>query len=206
MLEKETIKLLDEKIKEQARELVQDDLMQQETVTVSEAILNKMPEDARALWNSAWEKELERREGTLEENQKKYEAAIMTESINNDGEIEKDIIVATHYWKDGELHTRMTALGYDRLPPDVQEAYGKREDVVDQWIVVDKEVSEFENAFIEYAYHDNEGYSTWKEYRDAKDFGKKEEITIEKAENVEVYDKPRPTPSVEQDETLTLKK
>lgn len=94
---------------------------------------------------------------------------------------------------------------YDSLPPDVQEAIGSREDVIDQWVVVDKETALFHNAFVQYTKND-QGYDTWEEYRDIKGFGKQEEITIEQAQDVDSNDKPRETPAMEQDETLTLNK
>lgn len=50
------------------------------------------------------------------------------------GNLEEKMVVATYFWEDGELNYKMNAYGYDKLPPDVQEAYGKRVDVVEKWI------------------------------------------------------------------------
>jgi hypothetical protein len=79
------------------------------------------PADAKALWNKAWNNEIE--QNTLEENQKKYDAVIVRVTTNELGEKEKEVIVAYSYVdQNDDLYVKHTALGYDRLPSDVQKA------------------------------------------------------------------------------------
>ncbi|WP_281989348.1 hypothetical protein [Aquimarina aggregata] len=203
--------MIDDKTKKQAREIVDriNDSKkgeEQQHITVSKSTLDAMPDDARALWDAAWEKELLRREGTLEENERKYQAAKMILSINDKGEEERRIIVSTFYWEDGVLNIKMNAFGYDRLPPDVQEAFGEREDVVEKWIKPNDHAIQLKKAFVTYSHHDNEGHDSWEEYRDAKGLGPTEEVSIPKAQDVDSNDKPRETPTVDQDtESLITK-
>ena len=190
--------MIDNEIKKQAREIIQEGIEQKNTIGISEAALDAMPDDARALRDAAMETELLRRDGTLEENEKKYAAAEVMLIMDEHGNLEEKMVVGIFSWEEGEMNYKMNAYGYDRLPPDVQAAFGERSDVVEKWVKPSTEVWELHEAFEVYAHHDNEGYDTWEEYRDAKGLGKQEEATIEKAEDVDEVSAPRETPSVDQ--------
>ncbi|WP_024773056.1 hypothetical protein [Aquimarina macrocephali] len=154
-------------------------------------------QDWQEQWEDAYAKELERREGTLEENERKYESALLQTSIDQDGQVRERIVLYTKKFVDGEMHINMTALKYDTLPPDVQKAFGEKDQVVDQWIKTDLDTAKLHDTFVDYA-KDNEGYDTWEEYRDAKGFGK-QEVSVENIKEVNTNDKPRETPAVEVD-------
>ncbi len=205
--------MIDNKTKELAKAIVEDTpngLVQEEYTTTSESILENMPDDARALWDAAMEKEFLRREGSLEENDRKYEAAIMQVLINKEGELEKGLIVYHKRWENGTEYIKLNAFGYDRLPQDVQAIYGQRDNVVENWIPQTNEMKSLYNAYVAYAYQDNEGHSTWEEYRDAKGFAPKQEvsekITIEPAEHVDENAPPLETPAIADDTENLIKR
>ncbi|TSE04384.1 CAP domain-containing protein [Aquimarina algiphila] len=210
--------MLDKEIKQQAREIAIESEIQEKSEQVkeirelglSQATLDNIPDDAKTILDEALEKELLRREGTLEENEKKYEAAKINVYMDKNGNIEEKMVIASYTYIDGVEHIKLNAFGYDRLPPDIQEAYGKKEDVVDQWIPLDERARILDNAYTDYAFKDNKGYDSWEAYRDGEGYGKKEEvsekITIERAQDVDEISAPRETPDVEQDDTPKLLK
>ena len=125
---------------------------------------------------------------------------------DKNGSLKEEVIIGHSHFDDGVRYTKFNALGYDLLPPDLQEMYGKREDVVDNYLIESDEMLEKYNAFYSYIEND-QGHNIWEEYRDAKGFGKQEEVTIGNAQYAETNDKPRETPSVDLgDETPILKK
>lgn len=197
--------MFNDDLKKQARQLVINDSkpeLKEEYLPNNE--VQEMPDDAKALWDAAWEKELERREGTLDENDRKYESARLNIILNKEGQLREEIVIGQYYWQDGVRHEKLNALGYDRLPPDVQEQLGKREDVVDQWIINDSKDLELRDAFVTYAHHNNEGYGTWEEYRDAKGLGSKEIKSIKNVPEANDIASPRETPTIPKDNTIEI--
>lgn len=152
-------------------------------------------QDWQQQWEEAFAKELERREGKLEENDRKYESALLQASMDRDGQIKERIILFTRKFVDGEIFINMTALKYDTLPSDIQDALGNKDQVVDQWINMDYQTAQLHDAFVDYT-RNNEGHNSWNEYREAKGFGSKEEITIPKTQDTGEINAPKETPPV----------
>ncbi|WP_281989302.1 hypothetical protein [Aquimarina aggregata] len=158
------------------------------------------------LWKNAKEK-LTEEPDALSEREKKYDGVVFIISVDESGEIKEEAIVAYQYIdENGNYFNKMNEFGYDRLPPDVQEVFGTKEDVVGKWIQWSDEQSVLYDAFTYYHRDDSHGYDTWEEYRDAKGLGPKEEIIIPKNQDVDDNDRPRETPSIEQNETLSINK
>ncbi|PKV50868.1 hypothetical protein ATE84_2936 [Aquimarina sp. MAR_2010_214] len=198
--------MLDENIKQQALEIA------------SGAITNEDPpphedteeplKDWEVLRKNAKDK-LSQGTDTLEDNEKKYDGVLFIVYTDESGEIKETAIVDYYYFDENGNHvSKMNEFGYDRLPKDVQEAFGAKEDVVGNWITWNESQGQLYDAFIDYHRDDSHGYDTWEEYRDTK-LGKEEvveKVTIEPAEHVGENAPPRETPTVEQGETLILKK
>ena len=150
----------------------------------------------------------------LERRRYKYDAleaeSMLTKEsyyLTKDGEVEKDFIASSiRLGNNGEMQVRYTALGYDRLPPDIkaeyEETFGSRENIVGKWIPDETQMIYKHNAFVNYTLND-EGQSTWEEYRNAKGLGKQEEViekvTIEPAQEVDENAPPRETPAVSEE-------
>ncbi|PKV50826.1 hypothetical protein ATE84_2893 [Aquimarina sp. MAR_2010_214] len=157
--------------------------------------------------NKDWQKYLEAAYADeLERRKYKYDAMEAESMLTNeyyfltkDGELEKDFnAYSVQFDENGEKQIRYTPLGYDRLPPDIkaeyEELHGSRENIVGKWVFNPDELIEKHDTFVHYTLND-EGYSTWEEYRDAK-LGKQEKVTIENGQDIDTNDKPRETPSV----------
>ncbi|TSE07418.1 hypothetical protein [Aquimarina algiphila] len=165
----------------------------------------KVPlKDWEILWENA-KANLANDSNTLDKNEKKYDSVIFTAYIDENGEVKETAIVGQYYFDDdGNYFSRMNELGYDLLPPDIQDAFGERDEVVGKWIKWTEEQRTLHDTFIYYTRND-EGYDTWEEYRDAK-LGKQEDISISPAQDVEEIETPNNTPSVEGDERLNITK
>ncbi len=165
------------------------------------------PSDSRKDWEVLWDNAkadlVEQRENSsiLEERDKKYDGVEFITYIDEQGKERELAITGIGYFNENDEYVgKMNAFGYDRLPSDVQEALGKREDVVDKWIVWNSDQEKLFDAFIFYQRDDSHGYDTWEEYRDAKGLSPKEEIVLSKAQDVDEVTTPKETPLVEQDD------
>jgi len=161
--------------------------------------------DWQIRWEEAYTKEMERRGGTLEDNEKKYQAADMLGYADENGNLREKILLFHKEYNPvtGEANVNFTAIGYDRLPIDIQEAIGSKEKVIGNWVMLDKNTVDLHDTFNTYT-KNNEGHSTWEEYRDSKGLGKQEETAIKYVQDVDENAPPRETPSVD-GETINLK-
>ncbi len=197
-----TLIMIDNNIKQQAREIAREAIASDVPNSTQET---KVPlKDWEILWENA-KANLANDSNTLDKNEKKYDSVIFTAYIDENGEVKETAIVGQYYFDDdGNYFSRMNELGYDLLPPDIQDAFGERDEVVGKWIKWTEEQRTLHDTFIYYTRND-EGYDTWEEYRDAK-LGKQEDISISPAQDVEEIETPNNTPSVEGDERLNITK
>lgn len=196
--------MLNDDIKKEAVELVSKSFNNE--IAAIEGDPTNTKKDWEVLWDNAKTKVFERGDPTfeLEENEKKYEGVIFITYIDQDGELKEEAIVGYRYYDDdGELFEKMNGFGYDRLPPDVQQAFGEREEVVGKWVKTTPEQREIYNAFTRYHRDDSHGYGTWEEYRDDK-LGKQEDISIKNVQETDDIASPRETPTIPKDNTIEI--
>ncbi len=174
--------------------------------SVDQSIDDADKKDWQRYFDDAYAAELERRKQVMTEEEARYMVAQEYYFLNADGELQRSVVGGKFRYSDNMLpEFRLNELGYDTLPPDLQQELGDKDKVIGKWTETSEEWLAKRNAYVDYQKYD-QGYDTWEEYRDAKGFGKQEEVTIENAQQVDSNDKPRETPTVDQEETQTLKK